>query len=112
MLFFKKKNAADKTKEDSDLIKQNDKRIEALIVLARENRELINRLREVQEKIRYLTPRADAKVMEFDQKIKEQIEDLKIRMVKDEDAEKALQAAERAILQIGVLISDRNALII
>ena len=112
MLFFKKKNAADKTKEDSDLIKQNDKRIEALIVLARENRELINRLREVQEKIRYLTPRADAKVMEFDQKIKEQIEDLKIRMVKDEDAEKALQAAERTILQIGVLISDRNALII
>ena len=101
MLFFKKKNAADKTKEDSDLIKQNDKRIEALIVLARENRELINRLREVQEKIRYLTPRADAKVMEFDQKIKEQIEDLKIRMVKDEDAEKALQAAERTILQIG-----------
>ena len=112
MLFFKKKNAADKTKEDSDLIKQNDKRIEALIVLARENRELINRLREVQEKIRYLTPRADAKVMEFDQKIKEQIEDLKIRMVKDEDAQKVQQAAERAILQIGVLISDRNALII
>ena len=108
MFFFKKRNKADKTKENSDLIRQNDKRIEELIVLAGNNA-LIDELRGIQEKIRYLIPSADDKVAECDRKIKEQIEDLKIRMVKEENSEQIQKTVEHSIKQLNLLIAERNA---
>lgn len=108
-LFKKKKNQAERTKENSELISRNAKRIEELIVLAGDDKELIGELRSLQEKLRYLIPSGNDKVADYDRKIKGQIEDLKIKMVKGDAPEDMQKTMKRVIMQISQLIAERNA---
>ena len=106
MGLFRRKKEADKVMEDRELVSHNEKSIEALIVLAGKNEEFINELRLLKEKLKYLTPTDAAK--DYDKKIKNQIEDLRIILVKSEGQDLP-KKAETIRTQIEVLISDRNA---
>lgn len=106
MCFFKKKPIADKTLDDRNLISTTEKTVDSLIVLARQSEEFKKRLQHVQEKIKYLTPSVGG--MEYDKKIKNAIDDLRIVLVKAENGELP-QKANNLLTQIEVLIADRNA---
>ena len=104
---FKKKKAADKVKENRELIEDNSKAIEALIVLSKDNVEIIDDLKELQEKLKYLVPSNDSAVIDYDKKIKNKIGDLKIALTKS-DGETSKKATE-ILMDIKLAIAERNA---
>lgn len=108
-LFFHKKNAADKTSEDRNLISENERSIDALIVLAEEtkNEDIENEFKQIKEKLKYLIASDNEKIIDFDKKIKNAIEDLRIVLIKDDG--ELTSKAEKLILQLKLIIADRNA---
>lgn len=106
MWFFKKKNNADKTKEDRELISENAKAIDALIVLVGDNQDFVNKLKELQEKLKYLIASSDSKIFDFDKLIKNKIGDLRILLTKSEGnlSKKEINALQ----DIELTIVDRN----
>ena len=79
---FRRKKASEKVENNRELISHNARSMEALVVLAREDEELKQKFRKLEEKIKYLTPSTDGKVLDYDKKIKNLIEDLRIVLVK------------------------------
>lgn len=106
MLFFKKKKVADKTKDDRELVAENSKAVDALIILAENDEEIVNELRLLQEKLKYLIPSGDEKVFGFDKTIKGKLGDLRIVLVKAE--ENCGRKAMQLITDIKVVIADRQ----
>lgn len=107
MCFFRKKKTSMKQiTEDRNLILTNQKTIETLITIS-QNSEFTEVLKKLQEQLKYLTPSRSEKIFSYDKKIKDAIEDLKIALTKNGDAESNAKALK--ILQdIKVLIADRN----
>lgn len=107
MCFFKKKKNSEKVKQDRDLISENEKAIDALIILAVNNPDLINEFKQIKEKIKYLIPSEKDNVRDYDKKIKNLIADLRIVLVKN-DSELTIKA-NKILTQIKLAIADRNA---
>ena len=105
---FRRKKASEKVIDNRELISTNERSIESLIVLARDDEELIQKFRRLQEKLKYLTPSKDGKVIDYDKKIKNLIEDLRIVLVKA-DGEPMPPKGETLLRQIELAIADRNA---
>ena len=99
-------SAADVAKDDRELIATNAKSIEALIVLSEDNDEVIDELKDLQEKIKYLMPSTDAKVVDYDKKIKNLIGDLRIALTKSDGEE--TKKTTGIITDIKLAIADRN----
>ena len=108
MCFFHKKSKGEKTKEDNELISQNARSIEALLVLASGEgaEEFKAELKKLQEDLKYLVPSESDKVKDFDKKIKNAIEDLRIELVKGDGEIK--EKAQRLLKQIKLDVADRN----
>ena len=106
MCFFKKKKNSEKVKQDRDLISENEKAIDALIVLAVNNSDIINEFKDIKEKIKYLIPSEKDNVRDYDKKIKNLIADLRIVLVKN-DSELTIKA-NKILTQIKLAIADRN----
>lgn len=106
MFFFKKKDTAEKTKEDRDLIKENADAVEALIILASDNEEFVRKLKAVQEKLRYLSASADSKILDYDKAIKNKLGDLRILLTKNEG--EIAKKENNLVLEIELMIVDRN----
>lgn len=107
MCFFKKKTPADKTKADRELIEDNSKAVEVLVVLAKTNEPLIATLKELQEKLKYLIPSDDSKIMDIDKSIRNKIGDLRIALNKADDGQS--KKTEGILTDIQCLIAERNA---
>ena len=76
-------------------------------MLAGENEEMVEDLKETKEKIKYLIPSDDPKVVEYDTKIKHFIEDMRIALVKaDGEVDKKIKSM---LTQIKLAIADRNS---
>lgn len=120
MCFFRKEKVADKTKYDRDLIEANSRAVEALIVLAKEKMATVEALKTVQEKIKYLKPSNDTKVIHYDEVIKNKIGDLRIVLTKSDKTVKCEhetlskvefeigREAEKLLTDIKLAIADRN----
>lgn len=108
MGLFGQKREADKVKEDRELISFNEKSIASLIVLAEGNDELIKELQKLQEKLKYLTPTSDSKISDFDKKIKNTLQDLKVVLIKTANSEQN-QKINMMLSDIKLLIADRKA---
>lgn len=102
----KKSTPAEATANDRELISENERAMAALLVLCEGNEALTEEIKKVREQVKYLTPVDDPKVVEFEKKIKNQIEDMRIALNKDgcEDNIKAINA----LTQLRLLIADRN----
>lgn len=110
MCFFrKKKTLANKNVYDRNLIENNYKSMETLIVLSTDQTFTLS-LKKVQEELKYLTPSVSDKVCGYDKKIKDCIEDLKIVLTKDGNVQDNAKA-KRLVQDIKVLIAERNAII-
>lgn len=103
----KKRTPAEATANDRELISENERAMAALLVLCEGNEAFSEEIKKVREQVKYLTPVDDPKIVEFDKKIKNQIEDMRIALNKDgcEDNIKAINA----LTQLRLLITDRNA---
>ena len=64
MCFFRKKKVADKVKDDRELVEVNSKSVDALIILAKDNAEIVDGLKELQVKLKYLIPSLNPKVVD------------------------------------------------
>ncbi|MDE6474047.1 MAG: hypothetical protein K2L70_03005 [Clostridia bacterium] len=107
MCIFKKKNVADKVKDDRELISLNAKSIDSLIVLAKDNRDMTSQLKELREKIAYLIPSDNSKVVDYDKSIKNKIGDLRIALTKSNG--ETSKKTDETICDIQLTIADRNA---
>lgn len=108
VLIFKrpKKTVADITIDNRELVGENAKAVEGLIVLAGDNEELVKELKEVQEQLKYLIPSEDRKVIDYDKKIKNIIGDLRIALTKSDGEES--KKTEELIKDIKLAVADRN----
>ena len=107
MCFFRKKKTTTKLiAEDRELIATNQKSIETLITLST-NEEFDETLKKLQEQLKYLVPSRSEKTLKYDKKIKDALEDLKIALTKNGDAEDNKKVPS-IVQDIKVLISDRN----
>lgn len=105
-MFGRKKSTSEKVGLNRELISENEKSIDALILLAGENEKLVEELKEIKEKIKYLIPSENPKVVEYDTKIKNFIEDMRIALVKaDGEVDKKINSI---LMQIKLAIADRN----
>lgn len=108
MLFFKKKKAAEKNQDDRNVIETATALINPLIALAEKDAEIIADLKALQEKVKYMIPSSDSKVVSLDKKIQNAISDFKVTMVKKED-EALKKAVADFIRDVEVMIAERNA---
>ena len=109
---FRRKKVSEKVYDNRELISHNERAVAALIVLAGDDEELVTEFRKLQEKIKYLTPSNNSKVVDCDKKIKNLIEDLRIVLVKADkksDGESFPAKASSLLQQIKLAIADRNA---
>ena len=107
-LFFKKKNS-EKAADDKDLVSENERSVDALIILAQQanDEQFTEQLKQLKEQIKYLIPSTEDKVRDYDKKIKNLIGDLRIALVKG-DSEVSVKA-NNLLTQIKLAIADRNA---
>lgn len=106
MCIFKKKSVADKVKADRELVASNSKAIEGLIVIAKDNEEIVAELKALQEKLKYLIPSENPKVADYDKAIKNKIGDLRIALTKS-DGESS-KKAKGILTDIKLDVADRN----
>lgn len=105
--FGRKKSTSAKVGSNRELISENERAIDALILLAGENEAMVEQLKDVKEQIKYLIPSDNPKVAEYDTKIKNNIEDMRIALVKAEgEIDKKITSI---LMQIKLAIADRNA---
>ena len=107
MGLFRKNKKADKAHDDKELISENERAVDALIVLADKNDEIVDEFRALKEKIKYLIASENDKVYDYDKKIRNLIDDLRIVLVK-RDGEMN-EKAQKLVTQIKLAIADRNA---
>lgn len=92
-----------------DLIASNAQSIEVLLVLAKGKEKTTKELKALQDKLKYLSPSTNEKVKAIDEKIKDELGDIKIELNKKKDEEKDdkvmthfetiyLKIAERSVL--------------
>ena len=93
LLFILKRKGNRSTEKDvlnasKDLIAANAQSIDVLLVLARGKDNTCKQLKALQDKLKYLTPSTNEKVKDIDEKIKDEIGDLKIELNKKREEEK------------------------
>ncbi len=102
---WKKNN--DKILNDRNLIEECEKAIDTLIILGEADDELTSNLKIIKEKVKYLVPSNDEKIYEFDKRIKNLIEDMRIALVKaDRESMKKLRLI---LADLRIAIVDRNS---
>lgn len=106
MCVFRKTKVADKLKDDRLIIETNSKSIDALVVLAKENIEIVNELRDLQEELKYLIPSHNTKIVDYDKAIKNKIGDLRIALVKSNG--EVTKKINEIIIDIKLAVADRN----
>lgn len=108
MWLFRKKTASEKTLNDRELIASNAKAIESLIVLAHDD-SLNSDFADIKEKIKYLIPSSNPKVIDKDKQIRNAIGDLRIALTKSSG--KSDERTNDLITDLKLVIADRNALL-
>ena len=83
MLFFKKKKSktAEQNYEDRELVMANSKFVEVLLVLT-DDATLKADLTKLQDELKYLTASAKKQVLDYDTKIKNLLDDMRIELKK------------------------------
>ncbi|HBD05983.1 MAG TPA: hypothetical protein DCY93_01040, partial [Firmicutes bacterium] len=88
------------------IIETNSKSIDTLVILAKNNIEIINELYSLQEKLKYLAPSDKSKIFERDKKIGDKLDDLKVILTKSEG--EFNKKVKDTLFDIQIAISERN----
>lgn len=106
---FRKRNKSKLIADDRNLIEANANAVDTLVVLASDNEEVIDALKDIQNKLRYLIASDNAKVYKLDEIIKNQLQDMKLYLNKPKKVE--IEGVKDYIREIEVSIVSRNNLI-
>ncbi len=106
--FGKRNKNIDKRKDDRTLIDENTRAAAALVEYAKSYDALLDELCKIREKIKYLIPSEDGKIRDYDLKIKDLIEDLRINFEKTEPNEPN-KKIDSLLIQLKTTISERDA---
>ena len=107
-LFFRKKKLdKDLVEEDLKIIKQNTQIIDVLLVHADTCEPLVEKLKDLKEKIEFLKPSVKAEVKTADKKIGDKLGDVKIALSKC-SAKGEFDGWEKLIREIEIAIAERN----
>lgn len=110
----RKSNKTKLANQDRELIEENANAIDTLIILAKNNAKVDNAkieeaLKTLQNKLRYLIPSPEQKILKLDEQIKNQIQDEKIQLNRAIIVE--LSDIKDFVKEIEVSIATRNSLI-
>lgn len=106
---FRKRNKSKLIADDRNIIEANANAVDTLVVLASDNEEVIDALKDIQNKLRYLIASDNAKVYKLDEIIKNQLQDMKLYLNKPKKVE--IEGVKDYIREIEVSIVSRNNLI-
>lgn len=106
---FRKRNKSKLIADDRNLIEANANAVDTLVVLASDNEEVIDALKDIQNKLRYLIASDNTKVYKLDEIIKNQLQDMKLYLNKPKKVE--IEGVKDYIREIEVSIVSRNNLI-
>lgn len=104
----KKAKPAEQNKADRDLVETTADLVNVLIVQAGDDEALSKKLKDLQEKIRYMTPSTDDKIISYDKKIQNKITDFKVVMLK-KSGDDRVKAVDDFIRDVLMLVEERNA---
>lgn len=90
-------------------IEKSVQNIESMIVLADGNDRLCNELVELKDEIRFLNPSKNPKVKQIDEKIANKLDDIKIEISKDKEAETIFRMIEEVEGFIAQRIKELDA---
>ena len=107
-MFFKKRKMATDNKADRELVEYSSKSIDVLLVLSENDANITGELKKIQEELKFLIPSHESVIFDFDQKIKAQIEDIKILFTKNTDG-KMNEKIKDAIRNLKILIAERTS---
>ena len=107
MCLFKRKSKTEKNTVDYDLVSSNYKFVDTLLVLAKDGEDptIEEKLTAIKNKLQFLIPSPEDKVKDYDKKIKNALEDVKIALVKD----KADAKVKSLLLDLELAIAERNS---
>ena len=94
--------------ESKDLIAANAQAVEVLLILAEGKENTIGQLKLLQDKLKYLSPSTNEKVKAIDEKIKDELGDLKIELNKKKDESKDDKVAA-CLENVRIKIAERSA---
>lgn len=97
---------AENTRKDRELIAANSRFIDTAIAKVKENSIYAEKLKCVQEKLKYLRPSSKIEVLEYDMAIEKKIIKLNRTLRKEEGVIEL--GANDILIQIEMLIGDRN----
>ena len=106
--FGKRNRNIDKRKDDRTLIAENARAAAALVEYAKSYDALLDEIYRIREKIKYLIPSEDGKIRDYDLKIKDLIEDLRINFEKTEPNEPN-KKIDSLLVQLKTAIAERDA---
>ena len=102
-----KKSERDLLLESRQIIGDNANSVEVLLVLAAGKEEMTKTLKDLQEKLKYLSPSADERVKALDMKIKDALGDIKIELTKSKGGDDSGKA-DKYVQEIQVHIAERS----
>lgn len=106
-MLFKKKTAAEIAAEDREIINNNGKAVDKLIMLAEGNEAVVARLKDLSEKLKYLKPITAENDIQTDKKISDRIDDIKIELARSRtDSESKIDGIISDILLLLVSRKD------
>lgn len=106
-MLFKKKTAAEIAVEDREIINNNGKAVDKLIMLAEGNEAVVARLKDLSEKLKYLKPITAENDIQTDKKISDRIDDIKIELARSRtDSESKIDGIISDILLLLVSRKD------
>ena len=116
MCFRKKVKTAAAVREDREKISSNSKFIESVIARCHDEHEYVKRLKDLQEKLKYLIPSPKTEVLEYEKAIEKKIVDLnRAVMSYNDDLVKGEiefnRETNNLIIDIYALIADRNTIL-
>lgn len=106
-MFGKKKKTVVHNLHDEEIVKKFPYMVESLIEIT-DNEEIKNLLVDLKNKVEYLNVSPKPEIEKIDKKIKNQLEDLKIIIVKNKKEQ--LESIKMGIKEVSVLIIERESL--
>ena len=104
MCFGKKKNSAELTADDRQILKESSDKVGKLVMLTSDET-AIAKLKDLQEKIKYLMPAKTKETLGIDKRIADKVDDLKAELVKHGDKPTKI---DDVISDILLLLVNRN----
>lgn len=105
----KKRDKSRVSAEDRELIENNANAVNALIIMSGDNADVIDALKHLQNKLRYLIASDNPKVLKLDGIIQNQLQDMKIYLNKAKTID--MSVIDESVREIEVSIVSRNNLV-